>query len=130
MSGVCAFALPDASRVKPALSAALARMRHYEWLLPADRVKPGEPGGLGATTLSPTPAVIAADPGNSTSLALYGELFDTSAARTTLEAAGLPWATGSDAALLLAGWLHEGPAFLERLSGEFAAVIWDGARQQ
>jgi len=130
MSGVCAFALPDPSHVKSAVSGALARMRHYDWLLAVDRVESGENGGLGATTLAATPDVIAVDPSGSTALALYGELFDTTAARARLDAAGLRWAGGSDAALLLAGWIHEGPAFLETLSGEFAAVVWDGTRRE
>ena len=56
---------------------------------------------------------------------LHGEIFDADAERRRLEAAGLPVEGDSSAALLLAGWRLEGPAFLARLHGEFAAAIWD-----
>lgn len=35
----------------------------------------------------------------------------------------------SDATLLLAGWRHSGPAFLQRINGSFSAVLWDGERR-
>ncbi len=39
-----------------------------------------------------------------------------------------PGAAPFDAALLIAGWRHEGQAFLQRINGSFAAVIWEANR--
>jgi asparagine synthase (glutamine-hydrolysing) len=39
-------------------------------------------------------------------------------------------AVPSDAELLLAGWRHEGLAFLRRINGSFSAVLWDADRRE
>ncbi len=61
---------------------------------------------------------------------LDGELYDVSAERARLTAAGCRFTANTDAELLLHAWRHEGAAFLARLHGSFTAVIWDSAKRE
>jgi asparagine synthase (glutamine-hydrolysing) len=56
---------------------------------------------------------------------LEGEVYDHAEHRRALEGAGHRFRGDSHAELLAHGFEEEGPAFLRRLHGKFAAALWD-----
>jgi asparagine synthase (glutamine-hydrolysing) len=125
MSGVAAYVTTGIVNSQPVLDAMLRRMTHYPWQV---AIAPDSTVGLGAVTFERRlPVAHAADPGRQLTIVLDGEVVggDAERPRLTGSAAGR-----SDAALILAGFAHEGPAFLARLNGEYNALIWDGARRE
>jgi asparagine synthase (glutamine-hydrolysing) len=130
MSGVCGLVIPGASQVDSIADTMLARLAHYPWHVTATSANTGRSAVLGAAVLDWRGPVVVSDPTGRWTLALDGELFETEAELARLRTAGFGWAAGSDASLLLAGWMHEGPAFLARLNGEFSAIGWDAERRE
>jgi asparagine synthase (glutamine-hydrolysing) len=63
-------------------------------------------------------------------LAYNGELYGVDALRAALGHRGHRFTTSGDAEVLLASWRAWGPACLSRLSGMFAAIVWDAPRQR
>ena len=57
-----------------------------------------------------------------------GEIYNHSALRASLEAAGHQFRTRSDTESLLHGWREWGPGLLDRLDGMFAFALWDRRR--
>jgi asparagine synthase (glutamine-hydrolysing) len=94
----------------------LARMAHYPWLEPV-LGHTGDSGvGLGVVAHKGRPRrVAAATPDRQLVAALDGEFFDGGQ---------------GDASRFLSGWHAEGRSFLERLNGEFSAVVWDARRRE
>jgi asparagine synthase (glutamine-hydrolysing) len=101
-------------------------MAPFEWFRTFKDVRPDEGVSLGAVVLdtSRTTAPAASADGRFV-LFLDGEIYDAALERRRLEAAGAPVRGGSDADLLLAGWIHERGAFLARIHGLFSAFVWD-----
>jgi len=60
-------------------------------------------------------------------IAFNGEVYNFRALRAELEGDGARFASRSDTEVLLEGWSRHGPAFVRRLEGMFAFVIWDAA---
>ncbi|MBW2618927.1 MAG: asparagine synthase (glutamine-hydrolyzing), partial [Deltaproteobacteria bacterium] len=58
-------------------------------------------------------------------IVLNGEIYNFAEIRGRLEAKGHRFRTRSDTEVLLAAYLDEGPACLDRLEGMFALAIWD-----
>jgi asparagine synthase (glutamine-hydrolysing) len=63
-------------------------------------------------------------------LAYNGELYGVDDLRAALRRLGHRFLTTGDAEVFLAAWRAWGPASLSRLSGMFAAIVWDAARQR
>jgi asparagine synthase (glutamine-hydrolysing) len=61
---------------------------------------------------------------------LEGEILDAADHRRRLEAAGHCFAGNSHAELLVHGLENEGPNFLRRLNGKFAAAVWDATARK
>lgn len=106
--------------------------RREEWIGPAV----GGPSfaiGLGSLALenSASPSLrLAVDVAGKQALVLDGEIYEADRVAAALAERGgkLPPNVGADAhaAVLLAGCRAEGPAFLRRIHGSFAAAWWDG----
>ncbi|MEQ8247514.1 MAG: asparagine synthase (glutamine-hydrolyzing) [Alphaproteobacteria bacterium] len=62
-----------------------------------------------------------------TTICYNGEIYNYAELGADLAAAGVCLGTSSDTEVLLQGWLHWGPAVLDRLDGMFAFALWDGA---
>ncbi len=77
--------------------------------------------------LDPTPGghQPMASPDGTLAIAYNGEIYNFRQLRAELQARGATFAGQSDTEVLLAGWRAEGPAFLDRLRGMFAFVLWD-----
>jgi asparagine synthase (glutamine-hydrolysing) len=58
-------------------------------------------------------------------IAYNGEIYNFRELRRDLAERGVGFLTNSDTEVLLAGWTTDGPAFLQRLRGMFAFVLWD-----
>jgi len=58
-------------------------------------------------------------------VAFNGEIYNFRALRAELERAGARFTSDGDTAVLLEGWVRFGPAFVHRLDGMFAFVLWD-----
>jgi len=58
-----------------------------------------------------------------------GEVYGYGSIRAALEAEGARFKTASDCEVILHSYLREGSAFVRRLNGEFAFVIWDARTQ-
>ena len=125
MAGLSAVVLRDSSSVGAVTDDMLTRMTHYPWLVKRAHVESAAGVGLGVVTFEST-----AWRGDRVRRPVHcgaprRDLRHRIGSAARLDAAGRPVEGGSAAALLLAGWRHEGPAFLARLHGEFAAAIWD-----
>jgi asparagine synthase (glutamine-hydrolysing) len=59
-----------------------------------------------------------------------GEIFNYMELRTCLESRGVVFRTRSEVETLLNLYLAHGPAFVERLNGQFGIAVWDGRRRQ
>jgi asparagine synthase (glutamine-hydrolysing) len=59
-------------------------------------------------------------------IAFNGEIYNFRALRAELERDGATFTSDGDTAVLLEGWVRFGPAFVRRLEGMFAFVLWDG----
>lgn len=59
-----------------------------------------------------------------------GEIYNYRELRLELESLGVPFRTNCDTEVLLAGYEKYGSAFLDRLNGMFAFVIWDKSGQR
>ena len=131
MPGLCAIVQPTPSRVEPdpRLRAMLRRMSHYPWFRTTDHTDQGEGIRLGVVALETAGSPALARDGR-TVLVLDGELYDAAGERRRLQSAGVAFATGGDAELLLKGWQAEGAGFLARVHGLFAALVWDGAARE
>ena len=75
---------------------------------------------------------LATDEQSSLTCVLDGEFYNTRelAQSLPLHHRQQSSAAPSDAALLLAGWQHDGAAFLKRINGSFSAVIWDAEARE
>jgi len=62
-------------------------------------------------------------------LAFNGEIYNFRSLRAELERAGVRFRSTSDSEVLLEGWARLGPAFVQRLEGMFAFVLWDVREQ-
>ena len=62
-------------------------------------------------------------------IAVSGELYDHRRLRRKLERAGHRFSTDSDSEVALHLYEMHGPAFVERLRGEFAIILFDERRQ-
>ena len=62
-------------------------------------------------------------------IAFNGEIYNFRGLRAELERDGARFSSDGDTAVLLEGWSRFGPAFVRRLEGMFAFVLWD-AREQ
>src|SRR6188508_988120 len=62
-------------------------------------------------------------------LAFNGEIYNFRSLRAELEHAGVRFRSTSDTEVLLEGWARLGPAFVQRLEGMFAFVLWDVREQ-
>ncbi len=87
--------------------------------------RPRRASGWGPSPSKSHPDAVAASPDGRWRLAIDGELYAAAAERARLRAAGVAVDDDTDAALLLAGWRHEGTAFLVRLHGSFSALVFD-----
>lgn len=58
-------------------------------------------------------------------VAFNGEIYNFRALRSELERDGARFTSDGDTAVLLEGWVRFGPAFVRRLDGMFAFVMWD-----
>jgi asparagine synthase (glutamine-hydrolysing) len=63
-------------------------------------------------------------------LSYNGELYNFRQLRSSLEAGGARFRSQSDTEVLLALYLRDGEAMLEKLNGIFAFAIWDARRQE
>ena len=59
-----------------------------------------------------------------------GELYNMMELKQELREEGVRFQTNSDTEVILAGYIHYGKAFVERLDGIFSFAIWDGAREK
>lgn len=59
-----------------------------------------------------------------------GEIFNFIELREEFAQRGWRFTTRSDTEVLLAGWRLHGPAFLQRLNGQFALALWDERRRE
>ena len=58
-------------------------------------------------------------------VAFNGEIYNFRVLRAELERDGARFTSDGDTAVLLEGWVRFGPAFVRRLDGMFAFVLWD-----
>jgi asparagine synthase (glutamine-hydrolysing) len=58
-------------------------------------------------------------------VAFNGEIYNFRELRAELERDGAQFSSNGDTAVLLEGWARFGPAFVHRLDGMFAFVLWD-----
>ena len=66
-----------------------------------------------------------ASAGGRFTMAFNGEIYNYRRLRAELERDDSRLAGAGDTAVLLEGWARHGPAFVERLEGMFAFVVWD-----
>lgn len=59
-----------------------------------------------------------------------GELYNMMELKQELREEGVSFQTNSDTEVILAGYIHYGKAFVEKLDGIFSFAIWDGARNK
>jgi asparagine synthase (glutamine-hydrolysing) len=128
MSALCAVYDPSGSPPDTQLAAMLSRMVHFDWLTSHATVLPGAPVAFGAVTFASAASPIVTTP--EAAIVFDGELHGADEERRRLESRGVAPRGGSDADLLLGGWLAERDAFLARLNGAFSAVLWDGAARE
>ncbi|MCC7009123.1 MAG: hypothetical protein IT184_09925 [Acidobacteria bacterium] len=128
MSGLAAVAADPSRAGGLPIGRMLDRMAHYPWLEPLSRpVADGVAVGLVTLPhMAPSACVASAD--GRRYAVIHGEIFASDAERRRLAGTEDARSVRSDAALLLAGWMAGGDAFLASLNGEFAAVVWDGSR--
>ena len=63
-------------------------------------------------------------------VAFNGEIYDYKTLRSDLEREGQRFLTDSDTEVVLRGYLVWGDAFVERIDGMFAIVIWDSSERK
>ena len=80
---------------------------------------------LAILDLSPCGHQPMASPDGRLIMVFNGEIYNFRALKAELEAEGDRFKGGSDTEVILAGWARYGPAYLERLRGMFALVLWD-----
>jgi asparagine synthase (glutamine-hydrolysing) len=130
MSGLAGFASVSPSPAS-SIEEMLRRMTHYPWQCEVRHADQAGRASLGAVTFDRSiDGALATDDARGLAIVFDGELFDTDAERQRLRASSGEEIGAYDAALVLAGFRLEGPAFLARLNGEFSAVIWDASRQE
>lgn len=96
-----------------------------------ERLPDGTWWGLGSRRLaiqdlSPAGHMPMADGSGRVHIVYNGEIYNAPALRAELESKGIRFRSSSDTEVLLALYLAEGPAFVERLNGIFAFAIADG----
>ncbi len=67
---------------------------------------------------------------DSIQLVFNGEIYNFTALKTELEAAGHRFKTDTDSEVILHGYEEWGDAVVKRLNGMFAFAIWDGPKQR
>ncbi|MES1256039.1 MAG: asparagine synthase-related protein, partial [Acidobacteriota bacterium] len=123
MPGLCALVTPLPA---PQFDVMLRRLAPFEWFRTFKDVRPDEGVSLGAVVLDTSRTTApATSPDGRFVLLLDGEVYDADIERRRLAAGGAVGLGHSEADLLLAGWLREGPAFLARIHGLFSACVWD-----
>lgn len=132
MPGICAVAGVDPSvSLEPACRRMVRRMAYLPWFTAVECAMDSKGAALGAVTLSQDPGtVLASDERTQSTLVFDGEIYDAASERRRLAAAGVVCRNDSHAELLLRGWLHEGPSFLRRVNGLFAAACWNGLERR
>jgi asparagine synthase (glutamine-hydrolysing) len=127
MPGLCAFVLPVPDRpVRSAIDAMAASMKHHPWHRPACWTD-GTMSGLGVVSLEHVARHgLFTDASSVTTIVFDGEIYDADRERTRLGRAGIVFEGDTHAELLLRGYRAEACAFLRRLHGVYAALIWDG----
>lgn len=133
MPGICGLLLKQApSSAAERLSQLLRPLELFDWYRGESQTDFAAGWGLARVSLgfvntAPQPVT---NEDRSQWCVLDGELFDTAALRRELLDAGYHFETDSDAELLLHGFAAQGPAFLSRLNGKFAAAIVDSRHRR
>jgi asparagine synthase (glutamine-hydrolysing) len=103
------------------------QLRHHPWYRQHFSIAEEEGVGFGRMTFGPAAAEVTDGPFRTV---LEGEILDYAEHRRSLEAAGHQFAGNGHAELLARGFKAEGPSFLLRLHGKFAAAFWDAAARK
>ena len=133
MPGICGLLLKQApSSAAERLSQLLRPLELFDWYRGESQTDFAAGWGLARVSLgfvntAPQPA---SNEDRSHWCVLDGELYDTTSLRRELLDAGCQFQTDSDAELLLHGFAAQGPAFLSRLNGKFAAAIVDSRERR
>src|SRR4051812_17038671 len=136
MCGIAAaLGVRDAERVVASMSCAVAHRgpddRGLRTLRDRDSVVDGAMAHRRLSILDLTPAghqpMPSAD--GRFSIAFNGEIYNFRGLRAELERDGARFSSNGDTAVLLEGWSRFGPAFVRRLEGMFAFVVWDEREQ-
>jgi asparagine synthase (glutamine-hydrolysing) len=133
MPGICGIAGQEIrEKAADLLAEMVRRMRHHPWYV-EDRyldAKTGVALGRAALGLLDAAAQPAANDDRTLLAVMAGEVYDASAHRRTLEAAGCRFRGDSQAELLLRGYERQGAGFFRDLNGMFAAALWDVQQQR
>src|SRR5580765_609103 len=124
MPGLNALVTAPLNTVAPQFRLMQARLTPFRWFRTFQEVRPEEGIALGAVVLNTARATAPAQSLDGRFvLFLDGEIYDADAERRRLNASGGAVVGGSDADLLLAGWLSKREKFLAQVHGMFAAVM-------
>lgn len=133
MPGICGLLLNQApSSAAERLSNLLQPLELFDWYRGESQTDFAGGWGLARVSLgfvntAPQPVT---NEDRSHWCVLDGELYDTAALRRELQDAGCYIESNSDAELLLHGFTAQGPAFLRRLNGKFAAALIDSRERR
>jgi asparagine synthase (glutamine-hydrolysing) len=133
MPGICGIIDSGIDAARPSLAAMIRPLAPHPWFV-TERCESLTGAALAAVSLDRLGSQphLAAYEQSSLACVIDGEFYNTSELTQSLplELRKQPGSTQSDAALLLAGWRHEGSAFLKRINGSFSAMIWDAERRE
>ena len=127
MPGIFGFASQTAGDQADLLAEMARRLMHHSWYRQETRLAAAGRVGLGRVSLgriytAPQPA---ANEDGTMLAVLAGELLDVAEPRAELARADHCLRSESFAELLIHGYGQEGAAFFRRLSGKYAAAMWD-----
>jgi len=133
MPGICGFIDGGADSPRLSLAAMIEPLVPHPWFV-TERCQSLPGAELAAVSLDRfgRQPHLACDESQSLACAIDGEFYNSSDLIQSLPASVRQQlgAAPTGAALLLAGWRHEGLSFLKRINGSFSAVIWDACRRE